>query len=385
MSGAERHPPRGRVALLRTTCNRVPAVNVVRPGASDRRALASVATVVVLINVVGWGVLLAVVAPREFQLGDAGGFGVGIGVTAFLLGARHAFDADHIAIIDNATRKLVGEGRSTLGTGFWFALGHSSVVFGLSLLLALGVRALAGPVQDEGSALQHSFGVVGTLAAGMFLVVIGLMNLSALVGIVHAYRHLRAGTFDDDALEHHLHNRGFLARIFKRTTQRVNKPWHLYPVGLLMGLGFDTATQVALLVLAGGTAAYALPWYAILVLPVLFTAGMTLFDTIDGLFMAHAYKWAFLNPARKIFYNFTVTALSVLVAFSIGVIVLLQLIADEFSVPALEWVASVDLQYVGFALVTVFVLIWVGSVGALQLLGRRRDAGRSPAVLRGSE
>jgi high-affinity nickel-transport protein len=343
---------------------------------SAGRTLAGIAAVVALLNVLGWGVLLAVVAPREFQLGDAGGLGIGVGVTAFLLGARHAFDADHIAIIDNATRKLVGEGRPTVGTGFWFALGHSSVVFALSALLALGVRALAGPVRDQDSALQHSFGVVGTLAAGMFLIVIGLMNLSALIGLVHAARHLRAGAFDEDALEHHLHNRGFLARIFRRTTQKVSKPWHLYPVGLLMGLGFDTATQVALLVLAGGTAAYALPWYAILVLPVLFAAGMTLFDTIDGLFMAHAYQWAFLKPARKLFYNITVTAFSVLVALSIGVIVLVQRLTEEFSVPALEWVASVDLQYVGFALVAVFVLVWAGSVGAFQLLERRRVSAR---------
>ena len=344
---------------------------------SPRRTLAGIVAVVGLLNVLGWGVLLAVVAPREFQLGDAGGFGIGVGVTAFLLGARHAFDADHIAIIDNATRKLVGEGRPTVGTGFWFALGHSSVVFALSALLALGVRALAGPVQDQDSALQHSFGVVGTLAAGMFLIVIGLMNLSALLGLVHAARHLRAGTFDEEALEHHLPNRGVLARIFRRTTQKVSKPWHLYPVGLLMGLGFDTATQVALLVLAGGTAAYALPWYAILVLPVLFAAGMTLFDTIDGLFMAHAYRWAFLRPARKLFYNLTVSALSVFVALSIGVIVLVQLLAEEFSVPALVWVASIDLQYVGFALVALFVLVWAGSLGAFQHLERRRgSAGR---------
>ena len=343
---------------------------------NNRRGLVAVGSVVVLLNVVGWGVLLAVVAPQNLQLGDAGGFGIGIGVTAFLLGARHAFDADHIAIIDNATRKLVGEGKPTMGTGLWFALGHSSVVFGLSFVLALGVRAVAGPVQDENSALQHSFSVIGMLAAGMFLIVLGLMNLSALIGIVHAYKHLRAGTFDQDKLDHHLHNRGFVARIFKRATQRVSKPWHLYPVGLLMGLGFDTATQVALLALAGGTAAYLLPWYAILVLPVLFTAGMTLFDTVDGLFMAHAYTWAFLKPERRIFYNFTVTLLSVLVAFTIGVIVLLQLVADEFSVAAVDWIASLDLEYVGFALVATFVAIWVTSVGAFRLLERRHSEAR---------
>ena len=240
-------------------------------------------------------------------------------------------------------------------------------MFVLSLLLAVGVKVLAGPVQDESSTMQHTLGVFGTLVAGTFLIVLGLMNLSSLVGIVHIYKHMKAGTFDEEHLEHHLHNRGFIARIFKRTTQRVSKPWHLYPVGLLMGLGFDTATQVALLVLAGGTAAFALPWYAILVLPILFTAGMTLFDTVDGVFMAHAYRWAFLKPIRKIYYNFTVTVLSVTVAFCIGLIVLLQLAADELDIAAIDWVAGLNLEYVGFALVGLFVLVWAASIGTFHL------------------
>ncbi len=343
-----------------------PTTSARRFDRTDRTALVGMAALVVALTVSGWGVLIAFVAPHDYRVGDAGVFGIGLGLTAFLLGARHAFDADHIAIIDNTTRKLVGEGKRALGTGFWFALGHSSVVFLLSLLLAIGVRTLAGPVQDENSTLQHSLGVIGTLAAGTFLIVIGLMNLSALNGIFHAYRHVKAGTFDEEHLEHHLHNRGLLARLFRKATERVDKPWHLYPVGLLMGLGFDTATQIALLVLAGGTAAY-LPWYAILVLPILFTAGMLLFDTIDGVFMAQAYKWAFLNPVRKIFYNFTVTMLSVAVAFTIGVLLLVQLIADEFNVPAVDWVAQVDLEYAGFALVAIFVVVWAASIGTFKL------------------
>lgn len=357
-----------------------PAVQPAGGKAGDRRALVGLVAAVVGLNVVGWGVLLFAVAPQQLSLGDSRVFGVGVGLTAFLLGARHAFDADHIAIIDNTTRKLVGEGTRSLGTGFWFALGHSSVVFGLSLLLALGVRALADPVQDDGSTLQHTLGLVGSLAAGTFLILIGLMNISALVGIAHVYRHLKAGTFDEEELHHHLHNRGLLARLFKGAISRVTKPWHLYPVGLLMGLGFDTATQVALLVLAGGTAAYALPWYAVLVLPVLFTAGMTLFDTIDGLFMTRAYRWAVLDPARKLFYNFSVTALSVAIALSIGGIVLLQLIAEEFDPASLRWVAGLDLNYVGFLLVAVFVTAWVASVGAFQILGRRRAAAGAAGI-----
>ena len=327
---------------------------------TDRRHIAAMAVVVVALNAVGWGVLVTVVAPQRFEVGSAGVFGVGLGVAAFLLGARHAFDADHIAAIDNTTRKLVGEGRPATTTGFWFGLGHSSVVFGLSLLLAIGVRALADPVRDEESVLQGTLGTVGTLTAGVFLVVIGLMNLSALLGIVHAFRHLRAGTFDEEHLEHHLHNRGFLARIFRRTTQKVTRARHLYPVGLLMGLGFDTATQIALLVLAGGTAAFALPWYAVLTLPVLFAAGMVLFDSIDGVLMTRAYAWAFLKPIRKIYYNFTVTILSVTVALSIGLLLLVQL-ASEW-VPGLGWAGELDLEHVGFGLVALFLLVWGASV-----------------------
>ncbi|MBD3781387.1 MAG: HoxN/HupN/NixA family nickel/cobalt transporter [Micrococcales bacterium] len=340
--------------------------------ASERVVLVRVVSAVLLVNAVGWGVLLLVIAPRGYEVGDAGVFGVGLGVTAFLLGARHAFDADHIAVIDNTTRKLVGEGKRALDTGFWFALGHSSVVFGLSFLLAVGVRALAGPVQDESSTLQSSLGLVGTLAAGIFLITIGLLNLSAFFGIVHAYRHWRAGSFDEAALEHHLHQRGLFARLFHRAVQRVDKPWHIYPVGLLMGLGFDTATQVALLVLAGGTAAYTLPWYAILVLPTLFAAGMLLFDSLDGIVMSRAYSWAFVDPGRKIAYNATVTLLSVVVALAVGVLLLLQLTAQRLDVPGLSWATSVDLEFAGFALVAVFALVWATSFGILRLARARR-------------
>lgn len=318
---------------------------------------------VVFLNVLGWGVLTLVIAPQEYNVGGSGVFGVGLGVTAFLLGVRHAFDADHIAVIDNTARKLVGEGKPAGGVGFWFSLGHSSVVFGLSLVLAIGIGALAGPVQNENSNLQTTLGIVGTLVAGTFLIVIGLTNLSALFGIFHIFQHMRAGSFDETELEHHLHQRGLMARVFNRATRRVTKPRHLYPVGLLMGLGFDTATQVALLVLAGG-AATTLPWYAILVLPVLFAAGMTLFDTADGVFMAHAYKWALLDPVRKVYYNLTVTTLSVAVALLIGSILLLQLLAEQGHVVALAWVTRLDLQYLGYLLVGLFAVVWTVSLSA---------------------
>lgn len=350
------------------TTGAAPEVTTTKPQPFDRPdwiSIAMVAAVVLLLHVFGWGVLVFGVAPQHITLGSAGVFGVGIGVTAYLLGVRHAFDADHIAVIDNTTRKLVGEGTRSLSAGFWFSLGHSSVVFGLALLLALGVHALAGPVQDDESPMLQTLGLIGSVVAGTFLILIGLTNLFAVVGIAKIFRAMRSGQFDEAELERQLHQRGFLARLLGRVMRRVSKPWHLYPVGFLMGLGFDTATQVALLVLAAGAAAFTLPWYAILVLPVLFAAGMSLFDSLDGIFMARAYGWAFLQPVRKVYYNLTVTVLSVIVALVIGVIVLAGLLVERLGITTgpLAFIGSADLEFVGFAIVGLFVLSWVVALG----------------------
>jgi nickel/cobalt transporter (NiCoT) family protein len=328
---------------------------------TDWTTIAAMGGVVLALHLFGWGVLVFAVAPQHITLGSAGVFGVGLGVTAYLLGVRHAFDADHIAVIDNTTRKLVGDGTRSLSAGFWFSLGHSSVVFGLAFLLALGVRAVVGPVQDEGSPLLQTLGLVGSLVAGTFLILIGLTNLFAAVGIAKLLRRMRSGDFDEDEMERQLENRGFLARLFARVMRRVSKPWHLYPVGLLMGLGFDTATQVALLVLAAGTAAFTLPWYAILVLPVLFAAGMSLFDALDGILMSRAYGWAFLQPVRKAFYNLTVTVLSVVIALLIGAIVLAGLLAERLGIESgpLAAVGSANLEFVGFMIVGLFLAAWL--------------------------
>ena len=341
---------------------------------------------ILLLHVVGWGVLVLGVAPHNYSLGSVGVFGVGLGLTAYLLGVRHAFDADHIAVVDNTTRKLVGEGRPAASAGFWFSLGHSSVVFGLSFLLALGVRAIVGPVQDEDSQLLQTLSLIGSVVAGTFLILIGLTNLVAVLGIARVIRQMRSGTFDEAELERQLNNRGFLARLLGRVMRRVSKPWHLYPVGLLMGLGFDTATQVALLVLAAGSAAFTLPWYAILVLPILFAAGMSLFDTADGVFMARAYGWAFLKPIRKAYYNLTVTILSVMVALVIGTIVLIGLLAERLGIESgpMAWIGSLDLEYVGFAIVGLFVLTWavavtVWKVGRIEERWGTPDPTPSPA------
>jgi high-affinity nickel-transport protein len=334
-----------------------------RRGLSRREwmSIGGMAGFILLLNVVGWGVLTAFVAPHHYALGASGVFGIGLGVTAFTLGMRHAFDADHIAAIDNTTRKLMADGRRPLSVGFWFSLGHSTIVFALCLLLSLGVRALAGQVEDGSSALHQATGVIGTSVSGVFLYVIAILNLVVLVGILRVFRQMRRGEFDEAALEHQLDNRGLLNRLLRGATKAVRKPWHIYPVGLLFGLGFDTATEIGLLVLAAGAATFALPWYAILVLPILFAAGMTLFDTVDGCFMNFAYGWAFAKPVRKIFYNITVTALSVAVALLIGTIELVSILAEKLAITSgpLAAIASVNLDYVGFGIVGLFVLTWI--------------------------
>ncbi|WP_181387161.1 HoxN/HupN/NixA family nickel/cobalt transporter [Streptomyces sp. Act143] len=318
------------------------------------------AAFILALHVIGWFTLVALVAPQHHSVGTKS-FGVGIGVTAYTLGMRHAFDADHIAAIDNTTRKLMGEGKRPLSVGFWFSLGHSSVVFGLTFLLSLGVKALAGPVRDDGSSLHDVTGLIGTTVSGTFLYVIAGINLVILAGIWKVFRRMRTGSFDEAALEEHLNNRGFMNRLLGRVTGAITKPWQMYPLGLLFGLGFDTATEVALLVLAGSGAASGLPWYAILCLPVLFAAGMSLLDTIDGTFMNFAYGWAFSQPVRKVYYNLTVTGLSVAVALLIGTVELLGLLGEKLGLhgPFWTWIAGLDLNTLGFAVVGLFVLTWV--------------------------
>jgi high-affinity nickel-transport protein len=326
----------------------------------ERRSVIGMASFVLLLHLLGWGTLIALVVPQEYQVSGQL-FNIGLGVTADTLGLRHAFDADHIAAIDNTTRKLMTEGKRPLSVGFWFSLGHSSVVFIMVALLAMGIRALAGAIEDDQSTLQQITGVWGTSVSGVFLVVIGLINLVALIGILKVFRRMRTGHYVEAELEEQLDKRGFMNRILGRVTRTVTKPWHMYPVGLLFGLGFDTVTEVGLLVVAGGAAASGLPWWAILTLPVLFAAGMSLLDSIDGSFMNFAYGWAFAKPVRKIYYNITVTALSVAVALVIGVIELLSILTEKLDITSGPFASlgSLDLEYVGYWIVGLFVVTWV--------------------------
>jgi len=324
-------------------------------------AVGGMAAFVAGLHIVGWGVLIGVVAPHHYHVSSTQVFGVGLGLTAYTLGMRHAFDADHIAAIDNTTRKLMADGKRPVSVGFWFSLGHSSIVFALCLLLAAGVRALAGQVGSGSSTLHSVTGLVGTLVSGTFLFLIGILNLVVLIGILRVFRQMRGGVYDEQALEEQLNNRGFMNRILGGATKAVRKPWHMYPVGLLFGLGFDTATEVGLLVLAGGAAAFSLPWYAILTLPVLFAAGMSLLDSIDGCFMNFAYGWAFSKPVRKVYYNITITALSVAVALIIGTIELVSIATDRLNITSgpLAAIGNLNLNMVGFAIVGLFVVTWV--------------------------
>jgi high-affinity nickel-transport protein len=340
----------------------------------DRTSLAGMYGFVVLLHVVGFGVLLGLVVPNHYQLGgDHPVFTIGVGILAYTFGMRHAFDADHIAAVDNTTRKLMADNvekeatgvppeeiRRPLSVGFWFSLGHSTIVFLLALLLSLGVKALAGQVEDDGSELHSVTGVIGASVSGAFLWILGILNLVVLVGIVRVFREMRRGRYDEAQLEDQLNKRGLMNRLLGGLTRSVRKAWHIYPIGVLFGLGFDTATEVGLLVLAGGAAVFNLPFWAILVLPVLFAAGMSLLDTTDGVFMNAAYGWAFAKPVRKVFYNITITAISVAVALIIGTIELVGVLADQANITSgpLSAIAGIPLDYAGYGIVALFFVAW---------------------------
>ena len=332
--------------------------------AAEWRRAGAMAAVVVGLHVVGFGLLLAVVVPAHLSMGSAGAFTAGVGLTAYVLGLRHALDADHIAAIDNTTRKLMTDGQRPMSVGLFFSLGHSTVVFALAVLFGLGVRWIAGPVEDSGSTLHAITGVVGPSVSGSFLLLIAAVNVSVLAGIVRAYRAGRRGEIGERELAERVTGGGAMSRLLARVTRTITRPWQMYPLGILFGLGFDTATEVGLLFLAGGAAGAGLPWYAVLTLPVLFAAGMSLLDTIDGSFMNFAYGWAFSNPVRKLYYNVTVTGLSVVVAVVIGGIEIASVLADRLGLQGGLWdaVSGVDLNLVGYAVVGLFAVTWLAAV-----------------------
>jgi high-affinity nickel-transport protein len=315
---------------------------------------------VIALNVMGW-VMLAAAVGGHYQITNKELFGFGTGALAYTLGMRHAFDADHIAAIDNTTRKLVNDGKRPLSVGFFFSLGHSSVVFAMAILLNFGIRALDEQVKDDNSGLHNVTGIVGTTVSGTFLYIIAILNIIILVSIARVFREMRTGRYNDEELEEQLNKRGLMNRFFGPLGRRIDTPWKMYPLGILFGLGFDTATEVTLLVLAGTAVVSGLPFYAILSLPILFAAGMCLLDTIDGCFMNFAYDWAFARPLRKVYYNLTITGLSVFVAIFVGTLELVGLVAQDshWHGPVWRQVERLNLNTAGFVIVGLFVLTWV--------------------------
>jgi nickel/cobalt transporter (NiCoT) family protein len=326
---------------------------------AEWRRLGGMGLVILALNVGGWGVFAFAVVPHHFQFRGLG-LGLGVALTAWTLGARHAFDADHISAIDNTTRKLMADGRRPLGTGFFFALGHSSIIIAVGAGLAVAARAVFGAVVDPTSGYETLGGVIGTSMAATFLYLIAALNLVILAGILKVFRGMRRGLFDEEELERQLQARGLMYRFFGRFMRSITKTWHMFFVGAVFGIGFDTATEVLLLAATAAAATEGLPWYAVVSLPLLFAGGMTLFDTADGCFMNFAYGWAFARPVRKVYYNLVITGLSIAVAFFIGTIEILGLLSAELHIHGGFWdfMASFDINKAGFGIAALFIVVW---------------------------
>ncbi len=320
---------------------------------------------IVLLHVVGFGIFIAFVVPGHYK-----GLGIGVSILAYTLGLRHAFDADHISAIDNTTRKLMHERRGVEGSkrplsvGYFFSLGHSTIVMVIGAGLIVAERAVFSAVSHNNSGLEQFGGLFGTLVSAAFLYLIALLNVVILVGIIKVFREMRNGTYDEAELERQLNNRGLMFRFFGKWMKAITKEWQMYPVGVVFGLGFDTATEVALLATTALYASRHLPWYSIMCLPILFTAGMALMDTLDGCFMNVAYGWAFFNPVRKIYYNLAITGLSVAICFFIGTIEVFGLAPQELHWHAAfwSWMANFNINAAGFVIVGMFVVTWAGAL-----------------------
>ncbi|WAH35603.1 HoxN/HupN/NixA family nickel/cobalt transporter [Alicyclobacillus dauci] len=309
--------------------------------------------VVVILHVVGICFLAAAVPNHPTLLGLA--------LLAYTFGLRHAFDADHIAAIDNTVRKLRQQKRSSMGVGFYFSLGHSTVVCVMSVVTAFAVQWAQRHIPE----LQAVGGMVGTLVSSSFLILIGLVNCLILINLYRMLGGMKEEWFNEEQLERLLQSRGLINRLIGPLFKFVNRSFHIYPIGFLFGLGFDTASEVALLAISAGAAKNSLPATGILSLPILFAAGMSLMDTADGIFMTTAYNWAFATPIRKIYYNLTVTGLSVVSALLIGVVEALQVLTPHFGLDQglFAWLDNLNLGNVGFVIVCLFALSWGVSFG----------------------
>ncbi|WP_086428910.1 HoxN/HupN/NixA family nickel/cobalt transporter [Staphylococcus cornubiensis] len=280
-----------------------------------------------------------------------------MGVIAYTLGLRHAFDADHIAAIDNTVRKLLQQKQNPMGVGFYFSLGHSSVVFLMAVALGVAVTW----AQRHLPTFQSTGGLIGTIVSGVFLLLIGILNLIILVQLIQLFRQLRHRHITDAQMDELVESRGLMMRFVRPLFQFIQKSWHIFPLGFLFGLGFDTASEVSLLALSAGAAQHTVPFLGIIALPILFASGMSLLDTLDGVLMTNAYHWAFDKPARKIFYNITMTAISVVAAILIGGVEIIQLLGEKWHWEngVLGWITQIDFGWLGYALVIVLILSWI--------------------------
>jgi nickel/cobalt transporter (NiCoT) family protein len=331
--------------------------------------LVAMFAVILVINAAGWGIYVLRVMPHHFDYKGVGGnpglgVGLGVAITAWFLGFRHAFDADHISCIDNTTRKLMADGKRPLSSGFYFSFGHSTVIVAVGIGITIAARAVFGAVVNPSSAYETAGGTVGTLLAAGFLYLIAVLNLIVLMGIFKVFRDMRRGSYDEQELEAQLQARGLMYRFFGRFMRSINHTWQLYFVGLVFGIGFDTATEVVLLAATAYAAIQGLPYYAVLALPLLFAGGMVLFDTLDGCFMNFAYGWAFARPVRKVYYNLVITALSIGAAFIIGTIEILGVLTAEVHLHGAFWdlMANFDINVAGFCIAGLFVAVWAAAL-----------------------
>lgn len=344
------------------------------------RRLAAMFGFIAFLHIAGAILMWAALRSGDFKLSDGSFFGWGTAALAYTLGMRHAFDADHISAIDNTTRKLMSEGKRPLAVGFFFSLGHSSVVAALAILLNFGIKALGTQLKDENSSLHHYTGLIGLTVSGSFLMLIAILNLIVLVSIVSVFRRMRQGAYSEEELEEQLNNRGFFMRFFRPLARRIDSSWKMYPLGILFGLGFDTATEIGLLVLAGSSVVAGLPWWAILSLPLFFAGGMSLLDTIDGSFMNFAYGWAFSKPVRKVYYNIVITGLSVAVALFIGGLEIMQVVSGQLNLTGGVWgkANNLNLNSAGYYIVAGFVIVWIIAI-SIWRFGKVEDRWHSQA------
>jgi len=335
---------------------------------SEWSRLAAMAGVVLALNALGWGIFVLTVLPHHFRYTKVG-VGLGVAFTAWTLGTRHAFDADHISAIDNTTRKLLHDGKRPLATGFFFSFGHSTVVVVVGVGIGLAAKAVFGAVVRPSSGFETLGGAVGTVVSASFLYLIAVLNLVVLVGIARVFRDMRRGAYSEEELERQLQARGLMWRFFGRFMRSINHTWQMFFVGLVFGIGFDTTTEVVLLAATASAATEGLPFYAVLALPLLFSGGMTLFDTLDGCFMNFAYSWAFARPVRKVYYNLVITGLSIAAAFLVGTVEVLGVLTTEVHLHGTFWsfVADFDINRAGFVIAALFVVVWVVAIASWKI------------------